>query len=162
MYKIELPFRKMALCFLEIKSHPVTSIRYAGKMNKKVSPLELEGVNSLSRIKRLLISIEPTLREIENIAFEMFPFQHFDESALIAVLEFSFWIVIWEGDDSRNELYRPRMHLDKENTVVEAVRISSDKKMYVGERWRGKENLERDIGVHDDTVCVEPPSEHIN
>lgn len=162
MYEIELPFRKMPLCFLEIKSHPVTSIRYAGKMNKEVPSLELEGVNSLSRIKRLLISIEPTLREIENIVSKVFLFQHFDESALIAVLELSFGMVIWEGDDSGNELNRPRMHFNKENTVVEPVRISSDKKMDMGECWRGKENLERDIGVHDDTVGVEPPGDHVN
>lgn len=118
MYEIELPLREMPLCFLEIKSHPVTSIRYAGKMNKEVPSLELEGVNSLGRTKRLLVSIEPTLREIENIAFEMLLFQHFDEGALIAVLEFSVGIVIWEGDDSGNEFNRPRMHSNKEDTVV--------------------------------------------
>ena len=131
-------------------------------MNKKVSSLELEGENRFIRVERLLIGVEPPLRQVQKVVFEMVSFQSFYKATLIAILKFSFGVVMWKGDDSRKELNRPRMHFDKEDTVVEPVRISGDKEMYVWECWRGKKNLERDIRVHDYAVGIEPPGKHVS
>ena len=137
----------MLLCAIQPEAHPLLSSRHSREMNQQVTPSDLEGRQSI--VMLALVSVEPALRGLHDIVYEVRFFHDIVHGTLVAELQFLVGLEVAVRHNRCEKFDRPLVDPHKEYPIVQAVPVVRVKQVRLLKlrEVRRQEDLDGDVRI---------------